>query len=134
MPLTTLSVNLDPTEQLTVSTKKKVQWLIPFTPIGRFEMKKPDSIDALSEICKFNTAELALLELIRNRINSSYTIEIKRKDFTPQEHRKLATAIRSYISKGLLKRTQREHYMVNPYFMVPPLDLQATLVNNWHNC
>ena len=131
MPLTTLTVNLDPSEQITVSTKKKVKWLIPFRPIGRNDMNKPDSIDALAEICKFNTGELALLELIRNRINYTYIIDIKRKSFTPTEHRRIATAIRSYISKGLLKRVQRERYIVNPYFMVPPHDLQADLILEW---
>jgi hypothetical protein len=131
MPITTLSVNLNPNEDLVVRTQEKSKWLIPFTPIGKHSMRNPDSIDALDVICKFNTRELYLLSEMRANLNPTYKFTIKRKDYSPTDYRRLTTAVRSFLTLGLIKRIKREQYMINPYFLVPSLDKQKDLIQEW---
>lgn len=131
MALTTVSVNLNPDEFLEVSSRKQSPWLIPFTPIGKSSMRNRECIDALDVICTFNSKELFLLKLIKERIDVSNEVYLKKQTFTEGDSRKITSAMKSLINRGLVKRIKREHYMINPYFLVPPKDKQQVLLNQW---
>ena len=132
MALTKLTVNHDNNEYLEVHRKKLSDWKIPFTPIGNKSMKNPECIDALDVICDFNSKELFLLKIIKDKINKDNELFLYKKSFDIGDNRKITTAMKSLINRGLVARIKREHYMVNPYFLVPKKEYQDLLLEKWH--
>lgn len=132
MAHTKVTVNLPKNIDLHLSTKAKAKWLFSFTPLGTKNMSKPDSLDSLDVICQFNKAELHLLKLIKDNINKHNIAVLKRSTLTKSDQRKLDTSLKAFTQKGLIKRIQKEHYLVNPYFLVPNLDYHQVVLDHWN--
>ena len=126
MSQSTIQVNLAPQDEVIIKTVKKSRWLFPFIPMGVKSMRNPNTIDGLDVIVLFSKPELALLKVVKDGINKDHTINIKRA--SKQE----ARAIASWIKKGLLFRLRRENYMVNPYFLTPPIDKHEDILETWN--
>ena len=132
MSTSTVSVNLPLDKELIFSTRLKNKYVVPFRPIGESSMKKSKAIDALECICLFSKQELALCLRVKRTMAKNNKVVISQKELTEKERRQLGTGIRSWIKKGLIKRIQKEHYMVNPWFLVPSDPaLQVIAVNEW---
>ena len=113
-----------------IKNKKKSYWVIPFRPVGKTSWDK-NSMNSLNIISKFSKAELFLLDVIQERIDVKAEVVIKKSDFSLHKQRVITSAIKSWTTKNLIKRTKREHYLVNPYFLVPDRDFQTSAKENW---
>jgi len=138
MPQTNVTSNHPIDKVMTVGWKdiepvNAPKWVFSFRPIGEKNMRKPDSLDALGFICKFTKGELFLLEIVKNRTKGDNTITVKTSSFSSGEKQKVATAIRSWIKKGLIKRIIKENYMINPHFIVPPKKFQEPALDQWNS-
>lgn len=125
MITTELSVNHTSEEDVIIRKIKKDKWIFPFTPLGKKSMRDTNSLDAVDTITFFTKGELLLLREVKNNINKLHEVKLNSPD------RCIATAIRSWIKKGLIKRIKREHYIVNPYFITPSLEYQQTIKDKW---
>ena len=124
-------------KQLNVSITDSKRWVINFVPLGSCNPRQPESLDAIDLICEFTTAESFLLKVVKQQKEDDNTLTIRRKSFSLSDQAKLKTAIPSWIKKGLLVRTKREYYMVNPWFW-PPRQEQLRVIDHWkalnHKC
>lgn len=130
MATTALNVNIDDDEELRVTTRKRDKWLIPFTPIGNKTMNE-NTLDALDVICSFSPAELYALKQVKDKINTEHEVRITKKGYTSANQQKLVKGLKGLIERGLIYRLRREHYIVNPFFLVPRVDRQAALILRW---
>lgn len=126
-----IQIHLAAGDCFSVSTPKKDKWLFTFTPIGSKSKRNPNSMDALAKISTFSKAELFLLSVINSTIQKDNTVIIKKSNYAAKEARQLDYAIPSWISKKLLIREIKEHYIVSPYFIVPALNNQELIKLKW---
>ncbi len=131
MAITRVDVEHSAGDLVQTNIVKKQSWLFPFTPIGKRSMKNPESIDALDVICNFDKSELFVLSLVKARISPSHEVTLNRSSLSEGEQRKLQKGVKSFLDKTLMIRLKREHYMVNPYFLTPPLALQESIKAAW---
>ena len=126
MTKTVVTVNLEQNEELRVSKKKyNRKWLFPFQGMGKLSVKNIDTLDSLEIISHFTKGELTLLREVKNNIDHYHRVTLEHSS------RSLSTAIRQWLSKGLIKRIRREHYMVSPYFFTPAIDLHEKMLEHW---
>ena len=114
------------------TSPKKTKNIFYFKPIGIKFMTDPQSIDSLDTISMFNKGELKLLNIVNKEfIPKNLQIYIIKKKFTAPTQRILTSAINSWIKKGLLKRIQKEKYMISPYFFTPLPSEQGIIYDVW---
>lgn len=126
MKETLIQVNLDKDRELTLTSKNKSKAVFKFRPMGIIMQKDEHSMDSIGVIGTFTKAEMALLMIVKDDLAPCNEIRIKHED------RSIAGAVRSWLKRGLLLRTSREHYVVNPYFITPSLKYQEDALELWH--
>jgi len=90
-------------------------------------------VEALHEISKFTKAELFLLDEVNKKmVRGANKVTITKADYSLPEQRKLTFAIKSWMTKGLMKRIRREEYMINPNFFTPPKNQHESFKNIWN--
>lgn len=107
------------------------RWHIPFRPIGKAIDRCPESIDAVGYISEFTAAERFLFREVCRRTEDNNNVIFRMTSFPSAEQAKLKRAIRLWIKKGLLVRFRQEHYMVNPWFLVPPKKMHWQTMQRW---
>jgi hypothetical protein len=126
------NIHLEDGKEVRITTQSK-DWFMYFRPVGIDNSRQPESIDAIDYICEFTKAELFLLQIVKDHKAENNTITIRPKSYTPADKAKLKKSIPLWIKKRLLIRTKREHYMVNPWFFVPPKEEQRKAMDQWSN-
>jgi hypothetical protein len=110
---------------------KPTAWLMHFRAIGVENPKRAESINAIEYICKFSKGELYLLLEISKLVEEDNSLTLRPKSFDQAAWGRLKRAISLWIKKRLLVRIKREHYMVNPWFLIPAKDEQSNAMNRW---
>ena len=128
---TEVRINIPEDKVLSLSTSRKSKWVFPFTPIGTISMKNPNTLDALDIICRFNTGQLFLLKLIKENISKTNEVTISKAKLSLTDQRKITSAMQSFIKMHLAVRLKREHYLVNPYFLIPYVDYHQVVLDAW---
>ena len=125
-------------EEIRITTYKSSGWIMHFRPLGVVNSSQPESINAVNYISEFTKAELFLFRVAFNHKDENNKLTLRLKSFSPAEQAKLKKAIQHWIKKGLLVRTKREYYMVNPWFLIPPKQEQVKAMDYWkalnHKC
>lgn len=131
MSQTEIRINIPEDKVLSLSTSKKSKWLFPFTPVGKISMKNPNTLDALDIICKFNVGQLFLLKIIKDNIDKTNEVTISKSGMSLAVQRKVTSAMQSFIKMNLAVRIKREHYLINPYFLIPYVDYHQVILDKW---
>jgi hypothetical protein len=106
-------------EKLEFTTSKRDRWLIPFLPIGREDSRYPESINAGDLISKFSKAEQFLYREVLRHKDERNNVRIRKKAYSTADQDRLKRAIPKWKEKNLFVSYKREHYMINPWFLVP---------------
>ena len=125
-------------EEIRITTHKSSRWIMHFRPLGIVNSRQPESINAVNCISEFTKAELLLFRVVSDLKDENNKLTLRLKSFSPADQAKLKKAIQHWIKKGLLVRTKREYYMVNPWFLIPPKQEQLNAMDYWralkHKC
>ena len=126
------SFEIGANEELVVTTNKRSPWIVPFKPFGATNPRLPESIDAVSYIAEFSKAELFLFQEVMCHKHNNNDVRIRKKAYATDAQAKLKKAIPIWKRKGLLIQYKREHYMINPWFVVPQQkELHLETINRW---
>ena len=127
----TTQTDLPEDKIVNVSIKDKQPWYMHFRAYGTFNPKQPESVEALEYICQFSKCELAFLREVYGQIDPDRRLVLRLGVYSPAKQAKFKKAIQLWIKKGLMVRIKKQHYMVNPWFLIPPKELQLETMNRW---
>ncbi len=108
-------------EEMTISKKKKYT-SPPYSMVGNGRKNKfGESLHLIEVLCEFSKAEqfafLKVIETLKclgdSRIKHN-VCPVFMKDLSSAEQQKFKNGITDLIQKGIVKRSKKEHYMVNP--------------------
>jgi len=129
----TIPANIDLTDGKAVKIipYEQGRWYINFRALGAFDPCKPDSLCAIQYIARFSKPELFLFNEVCKHTEENSRLTLRRGSYNSPDQERLRVAIRKWIDKNLMQRIKREHYMVNPWFLVPPKEQQLDAINRW---
>lgn len=125
------NIHIDNDTELTFTTQKRSPWLMRFRAFGALNYKEPYSLSAVDYISEFSKPELFLFREVCKHTENHCRLTLRPRLYSTADKAKLKTAIRLWIKKKLLVRTKREHYMVNPFFLIPSKAEQRTAIQDW---
>jgi hypothetical protein len=114
-----------------ISLVDEKPWFIPFKPLGKRIDREPESIEAIEYISKFSKGELFLFQEVCKQVDDDCTLTLRPGTYSSADRAKLKRAIPLWKKKELLVSIKREHYMVNPWFLVPPKHKQFKAMTLW---
>lgn len=120
---TVLLTKADEELVLTTRSKERKAKLPPFTMIGRSgKMRgKLEGYPLLDVMADMSKAEAWFFKLVRRNMNINTNIaHIQNNLLSKSDQQKKKLAYKSLKSKDLVRRVQREMYMVNPDAMILP--------------
>ena len=142
-------INLKSNEELIKRTKRKngnAFWMVSKQSWSEVDMEdrtcaydkyKQQGIDFIVEFEKMSKAEQKTVVLVKelikwdpNQMNYNYEVEINPEtsmDVIAIEHKTFLKAFRLLRTKGLMRRTRKNHYMLNPDFFIPSKDYNLFL-------
>ena len=112
---------IDSDEEVTVSRKGKYT-SPPFSMVGNGNKNKyGESLNLIEILCEFSKAEqfafLKVIETLKCLLDSREkhnVCPVFMGRLTSAEQQKFKSGITDLIQKGIVKRSKKEHYMVNP--------------------
>lgn len=119
------------------TTPKRKGEFIPFIMFGvtgytgYTDLYTMDTLSLLLNLTK--SEQKFLLRFFSNFDKTTNMSIITAKQLTKSERNKASLAFKSLHNKSIIKKLKREHYMINPTFLVPPPEHRDSIVNIWLN-
>lgn len=112
-------------EEATVSKKKKYT-SPPFSMVGNGNKNRfGTSLNLIELLCEFSKAEqfafwkvIETLKCIGDSRKKHNVCPVFMKDLSSADKQKFKSGITDLINKGIVKRSKKEHYMVNPNLII----------------
>lgn len=119
------TITMEANEELTVTSRKNKYDYPPFFMSGNGGTNlNGQSIDLISTLCTFTKPEQMAfiklteqLECIKDSRKAHNLCVVKIKDLG-KEQQSFKIGIKKLIDKGLVRRAQKEHYMINPDLII----------------
>ena len=116
---------IDSDEEVTVSRKGKYTYP-PFSMVGNGKKNQyGTSLNLIETLCEFSKAEqfaflkvIETLKCIGDSRKKHNVCPVFMKDMSSAEQQKFKSGITDLINKGIVKRSKKEHYMVNPNLII----------------
>ena len=116
---------IEANQEVTMSLKGK-NTSPPFSMVGNGNKNKNgESLPLIETLCEFSKAEqfaflkvIETLKCIGDSRKKHNVCPVFMKDMRSAEQQKFKSGITDLINKGIVKRSKKEHYMVNPNLII----------------
>lgn len=125
-------VYINPGENVTVDEAPKLINKPNYLMVGNGTMNRHKiyGIDLLKEVANSNKAEQFLLLSIKDGItyDNGYSPIVKVIGSTKYEQNMITEGYKSLFARGLVVRTKKAHYMINPNALIP-IDYEQAMID-----
>ena len=118
-------ITLESNEEVTISRSVKYDYPPYFMAGNGKQNKYGTSLNFIDQLCSFSKPEqfaflkiIEKLDCILDSRKKHNLCHIVMKDMDSGEQQKFKTGISDLIKKGIVKRSKKEHYMVNPNLII----------------
>lgn len=114
-------IMIDANEEVTVTRKAKYSYP-PFSMVGNGNKNQyGTSLNLIEVLCEFSKAEqfaflkvVETLKCLGDSREKHNVCPVVMKDLSSADQQKFKSGITDLIKKGIVKRSKKEHYVVNP--------------------
>lgn len=118
-------LGIEDDEEMTISKKKKYT-SPPFSMVGNGNKNRfGTSLPLIETLCEFSKAEqfaflkvIDKLKCVSDSREKHNVCPVFMGSLTSAEQQKFKSGITDLIKKGIVKRSKKEHYMVNPHLIL----------------
>nr|WP_316721251.1 hypothetical protein [Sulfurospirillum sp. 'SP'] len=118
-------ITLESNEEVTISRKTKYEYPPYFMAGNGNKNKYGTSLNLIEYLCSFNKTEqfaflkvIEKLDCILDSRKKHNLCKVAMKELTSSEQQKFKAGISTLIKKGLVKRSKKEHYIINPNLII----------------